>query len=256
MREIQERIKQYYTQGMRYLYLFDDTFILSRDFVQEFCEKFQKNEYHKKLKWTSNVRANLVTDEIMHMMKQAGCYEVRMGVESGNDYILNTVYNRNMTTKQLMNAFRIIKNHEVQLRMDLIYGAPYETREMMEESFQLVQHSGGNRVFFARLYPFPGTKIKEICEKEHLIDKQQGFIKMGMPPVKKTKFASKKEMNQFARKISFWQGQRYREEGIKSKGVQFFWDILLFLLYYKHRYHMEWNQIYRWNIQRYKLGIT
>ena len=42
-------------------------------------------------------------------MKNAGCYEIRMGVESGNNYILNKIYNRNMNKEQLLKAFKIVK---------------------------------------------------------------------------------------------------------------------------------------------------
>ncbi len=34
---------------------------------------------------------------------------------------------------------------------------------------------------------------------------------------------------------------------------KFFWDVLIFLLYYKHKYDLEYNQIYRWNVRNYKL---
>ena len=106
--EIELRMKQFYDKGMKFLYFFDDTFILHKEFVDEFCRKFKKKEFHKKIKWTANVRANLVTNDIIKKMKDAGCYEVRMGVESGNDYIRNDVYNRKMSKEHLNNAFRII----------------------------------------------------------------------------------------------------------------------------------------------------
>jgi radical SAM superfamily enzyme YgiQ (UPF0313 family) len=253
MEEIELRINQYYQNGMRFLYLFDDTFILHKDFVLEFCKKFIEKGYNKKIRWTANVRANLVTDEIIKKMKDAGCYEARMGVESGNDYILNTVYKRNMTKKQLIEAFKIIKSHGMQLRLDFIIGAPYETLEMMQESFDLAKQSDADQVFFAKLYPFPGTVIKEICEKEHSINNIE-FKEKGMPPVNKTKFISQKQLNEFARKIRIWQMQMRFHEGFSMKNIFFLFDVLIFFLYYKPKYDLEHNQMYRWNIQRYKLA--
>ena len=50
---------------MNFLYFFDDTFILNKDFINEFCKKYKKKGFHKKIKWTVNVRANLVTNEII-----------------------------------------------------------------------------------------------------------------------------------------------------------------------------------------------
>lgn len=214
-----------------------------------------KKGFDKRLKWTANVRANLVTDRLVKIMKDAGCYEMRMGVESGNDYILNTVYKRNMSKEQLNNAFRTIQKQGVQLRMDFIIGAPYETINMMRESFELAKQSNGDRISFAKLYPFPGTEIKDFCEKEHVIEKNLHFKEKGMPPVDRTKFTTKRQMKNFTRNILWWQGQRYFNQGFKMRGISFLWDTLAFLLYSKHKYNLDFGQILQWNIQRYKFAI-
>jgi len=251
--EIELRIKQYSKRGFKYLYVFDDTFILYKDFVYELCNKFKEKRFHKYIKWTANVRANLVTDEIIQTMKDAGCYEVRMGVESGSDYIRNTVYKRNMTREQIDNAFKIIKRHSLQLRLDFIFGAPYETFDMMEESFEMARQSDGDKIFFSRLYLFPGTEIREICEKEQVIEENTHFDDKGFQSVDRTKFASRNQIRRFTQKIKRWQTQRYINEGLNMNGFLFIWDVLVFLLYYKPKYDLELNQIFRWNVQRYKL---
>jgi magnesium-protoporphyrin IX monomethyl ester (oxidative) cyclase len=211
--------------------------------------------YHKKIKWSVNVRANLVTNNLIKIMKDAGCYEARMGVESGNNYILNNIYNRKMTREQLIKAFQIIKDNNIQLRLDFIYGAPTETLSMMEESFDLAKQSNADNVFFAKLYPFPGTEIKKLCEKEKIIYKEINFTKKGMPPVEKTKYVTKKQFTEFKKKISKWQAKNYFNEGFQIKGLIFLFDIFLFLVFYKHKYALEMNQLYRWNVRNYKLKI-
>jgi len=251
--EIELRIKQYSKRGFKYLYVFDDTFILYKDFVYELCNKFKEKRFYKYIKWTANVRANLVTDEIMKTMKDAGCYEVRMGVESGSDYIRNTVYKRNMTREQIDNAFKIIKRHGLQLRLDFIVGAPYETLDMMEESFEMAKQSNGDKIFFSRLYLFPGTEIREICEKERVIEENTHFAYKGFQSVNRTKFTSRNQIRRFTQKIKRWQTQRYVNEGFNMNGFLFIWDVLVFLIYYKPKYDLELNQIFRWNVQRYKL---
>jgi radical SAM superfamily enzyme YgiQ (UPF0313 family) len=254
IKEIEIRIDQYSNRGLKFFYFFDDTFISDKKFVLEFCKKYVEKGFHKRFKWTANVRANLVTEEIIKAMKDAGCYEVRMGVESGNDYIRNTVYNRNMSQEDLINSFTIIKKHGLQLRLDFIIGAPYETLDMMEESLELAKQSKGDKIFFARLYPFPGTEIKKICEKEQTIEQNAPLGDKGMPPVDKTKFVSRKQLRKFTKKISMWQMQRYINQGLKFRGLLFIWDISLFLLYYKHKHDLEFNQIYRWNVENYTLN--
>jgi radical SAM superfamily enzyme YgiQ (UPF0313 family) len=239
---------------MKFLYFFDDTFILYKKFVDDFCKLYKQKGFDNKIKWTANVRANLVTENIIKKMKNAGCYEVRMGVESGNDYIRNDIYNRNMSKQELVNAFKIIKNNGLILRLDFIIGAPYETIDMMEETFDFAKKSGGDRIFFARLYPFPGTEIKDVCEKEKMIEINTSLGDRGMPPVNYTKFVTEAQINDLFKRISDWQGKRYFDKGIEMKGFRFLFDIFLFLTFYKYKYRLEMNQIYRWNIQRYLLS--
>lgn len=255
IQEIELRIKQYHKEGFKYLYFFDDTFILDRDFVLEFCKKFKRRGFNKLIKWNVNVRADLVTDEIIKSMKDAGCYEARMGVEAGSDYIRNKVYNKNITKEQIFNAFETIKKYGLQLRLYFIVGAPYETMDMMEESLDLARQSLADAAFFTPLYPLPGTEIKKICEKENTIEKnnERKHHDAGINPVARTNFVSSIQLQKFNQKIKRWQAGKYFQEGIKSNTIFFLWGVLLFLLYFKRKYNLEQNQIFRWNVQKYRL---
>ncbi|UCD14624.1 MAG: radical SAM protein [Thermoplasmatales archaeon] len=251
--EIELRINQ--LKGLKYLYFHDDIFILYEDFVIDFCKKFKDKGFHRILKWNANVRVNLVTDKIIKTMKNAGCYEARMGVESGNDYIRNKVYKRNMTKEQIFNAFQIIKDNGLHLRLYFLVGAPYETVEMLDESFDVAKKSNADLISFTYLLPLPGTEIKEVFEKENLLEyTNSGNFNHVVNPAEKTKFVSGKQMRRFLLKVKIWQIQKYFREGIGMNGLFFLRDILLSLPYYKVKYDLGLKQIYRWTVQRYKLG--
>lgn len=250
LQEIALRITQYYGKGMKYLYFFDDTFICDEHFVREFCKQYKERGYHKLVQWNVNVRANLVTDELIKILKDAGCYQVRMGVETGSEYIRNSIYKRNMTDRQISEAFRIIQKNHLQLRLYFMVGAPYETVDMMNESLRMAQQSNADEIFFGLLYPLPGTHIGDICEREQTIKADHREV---IGPVHHTKFVSHAQLHQFMRKVQRWQITKYLKEGIKLRGPFFFFDCLRFLLYYRRKYDFELNQLFRWNVQRYKL---
>ena len=253
--EIEIRIKQYSSKGMKYLFFYDDTFIMYKKFILEFCEKFIKKGFNKMIKWNANVRANLVTEEIIIAMKNAGCYEVRMGVEAGNDYIRNEVYKRNMSKEQIKNAIKIIKKHSLQLRLQFILGAPYENIDMMEESFEMAKNSDADYVLFPILMPLPATEIKDMCEKEGLIerDRFKNFQDMFLNPVVKTKFASSEQIKKIVKKIRNYQIKKAMKEGFLLGGPIFLFDSLMFLLYYKKKYGLEIDHAFRFTVNKYKL---
>jgi anaerobic magnesium-protoporphyrin IX monomethyl ester cyclase len=250
--EVDLRLKQYLGKGLQYLYFFDDTFVLDKKFVYEFCKRFKEEGFHRLIRWNVNVRANLVTEDLIKTMKDAGCYQVRMGVETGNDYIRNTIYKRDMTNEQIFRAFEIIHRNDVQLRLYFMVGAPDETVEMMEESLKMAQQSNADEIFFNLLYPLPGTQIQHMCEQAHVIERTKSE---NIGPMLQTKFVSKTQVRRFMKKVHHWQIQKYLVDGTTLRGPLFFLDCLFFLLYYKTKNDFESNQLFRWNVQRYKLKV-
>jgi len=255
MEEIDLRIQQYYGKGLRFLYFFDDTFILDKEYILKFCKQFVAKGYHRMVGWNVNVRANLVTDELMEAMKEAGCYQVRMGMESGNEYIRNKVYHRDMTNQQIYDAFSIIHKNGLQLRLYFIVGAPYETVQMMQESLDMAKKSSADEIFFGVLYPLPCTEIQKVCKQEQVIELSgdDDSYQYGTAPVERTKYVSHARLLLFNKKIKHWQMKEYLTDGLKLHGPLFFIDCLSFLLYYRMRYDLEMNQMLRWNVQKYKL---
>ncbi|MFZ5955040.1 MAG: B12-binding domain-containing radical SAM protein [Nanoarchaeota archaeon] len=255
MKEIELRIKQYHSKGLKFLFFYDDTFIMYKDFVKEFCKKFKEKGFDKLVKWNVNVRANLVDEEVIKSMKDAGCYEVRMGVEAGNDYIRNVLYKRNMTKEQIFNAVKIIKDNGLQLRVQFIIGAPYENKEKIEESLNMAKKINPDYALFPILVPLPSTEIKEVCEKEGLIEKNKfkNSHEMFTNPVVKTKYLSNKEIKKIVNKIRIYQMRQYITEGLKLRGPLFIYDSLVFLIYYKRKYDLEIDHAFRFTINKYKL---
>lgn len=254
--EIELRIKQYRDKGMKYLFFYDDIFILNKKFVFDFCKKFKEKGLDKIVRWNANVRANLVTDEIIKEMKDAGCYEVRMGVEAGNDYIRNEVYKKDISKEQIFNAVNTAKKYGIRVRLNFIVGAPYETPEMIKETVDLADKVNADYELFAILMPLPETEMKELCEKEGLIE-QEGFRnshEMYIDPVIRTKYTSRKQIKKIVRNIRIYQIRKYLSRGIRMKGFVFLWDLLAFFVYYRIKYGLEIDNAFRFTINRYYLG--
>ena len=187
-------------------------------------------------------------------MKDAGCYQVRMGVETGNQYIRNTVYNRGMSNEDIFNAVDIIRKNNLQLRLYFMVGAPLETVEMMHESLEMADKLHADEIFFGLLYPLPGTDILKLCEEEQVLEVKSESNLTEIGPIKKTKFASSTQINRFLQQVKRWQMKQYIQDGLKLRGPFFVLDCLRFIFLYKTQYDFEIDQLFRWNVQRYKLN--
>ncbi len=253
--EVGSVIDTYSSRGFKYIYFIDDIFILNKKWVLEFCRKYQERGYDKKTRWTSSVRANLVDKEIIQAMKNAGCYQVGMGIESSDDFIRNKVYKRNMSKSQIMNAVRIIKDAGLQLSTQFIIGAPYETVETMEATLEMAQKINADTIMFSILMPLPGTEIKKLCDSEELVEKSKFKDSQVMysAPVIKSKYATSKQIKTFYNKARNYQIKKYVLEGIKLKKLVFLWDLLVFFFYLKPKYQLEIQNAFKLTVKRYVL---
>ncbi len=77
------------------LWIFDDTFTVSKKRVEEFCHKLIEKKWN--LSWFCEVRVDTVDRELLTLMKKSGCYSIGFGVESGSQRILDEVIGKRIS---------------------------------------------------------------------------------------------------------------------------------------------------------------
>ncbi|MBF0179305.1 MAG: radical SAM protein [Magnetococcales bacterium] len=253
--EVQTAIDRYASRGFKYIYFIDDIFILNRKWTLEFCRQYIARGYHRKIRFTCSVRANLVTEEVIRALKDAGCYQVGMGIEAADDAIRNDVYKRRMSREQIDRAVDIIKRSGLLLSCQFIIGAPFETIEMMEASLELARKIDADTIMFSILMPLPGTEIKDLCVKENLIEKEQLERSQVMysTPVIRSKHATLQEIHALYGRMRRYQIRKYLTRGLQLKGLRFLWDLLVFLVYLKPKYKLEIQNAFKVTVNRYVL---
>lgn len=141
---------------------FDDTFILNRQWMIDFCEAFPR-EINKP--FYCNVRANLIDEEIVEMLQKAGCIRVNMAIETGSEVLRKNVLKKNVTDDELITAFNLFKKAGIKTYAHNMVGIPYETEENILKSIELNKQCNVDDLQCWVFYPYPGTKAREICEK-------------------------------------------------------------------------------------------
>ncbi len=91
--------------------------------------------------WSSHARVNFLTPEIVKLMKMSGCDLLVMGIESGNQTILNNM-DKKITPKQATNAIRALEEYGIDSQSSFIVGYPGETPETFYETVDLIINSG------------------------------------------------------------------------------------------------------------------
>lgn len=148
----------------------DDTFTVKKDRVIQICKLLVEKGLNNRLKWLCNARVNL-DFETMKAMKAAGCHLIIPGIESGAQQILNNI-KKGTTVSQIQSYIANARKAKLMVHACYMVGNRGETRETMEETFQLALKLNTDTAQFYPLLPFPGTEA-------YFWAKENGFIKGG-----------------------------------------------------------------------------
>ncbi len=151
----------------------DDTFILNKKFVMDFCDLLIKEKLD--IAWKCSVKANLVTDEIIKKLKSAGCNLVFMGVEASNDETLKRIH-KGITIEQVKKANKIFKANKMRsIQYFMIF--PWETKEEIDNTISFIKGLYADTTFIGVATPFPGTELHGMCKSKGLLPEEVDWAK-------------------------------------------------------------------------------
>jgi anaerobic magnesium-protoporphyrin IX monomethyl ester cyclase len=158
-RNIVEEMKLLHREAGVDLFLFQDEFFVSgKRHVMNFCRELEKSGLH--IQWKAFGRVNLTDEEMMHAMADCGCVELRFGIESGSDAILQRI-KKGFTAADSLEL--IPKAIDIFPRVDTFYvwGFPFETMDDFNQSlFQMISfRMMGARILPSLLSLLPQTEI-------------------------------------------------------------------------------------------------
>jgi len=141
------------------LFLFQDEFFVSgKAQVMTFCSELALRGLN--VQWKAFGRVNLVDDEMMRAMADGGCVELRFGIESGSDRVLQQI-KKGFTAAETLEV--VPKAVGLFPRVDafFVWGFPFETLEDFHQSlFQMVSFRMlGARILPSLLSLLPQTEI-------------------------------------------------------------------------------------------------
>lgn len=163
LNEIEQLITRY---GTSCLYFSDEAFTLNRKKTLDFLSGYKKR--FKNLPFMCQTRADLLNEEIMESLKEAGCHQINIGVESGNECIRNRILRKGLSNEQIRNAFSLAKRYGIRTQSFNMIGVPGETRENIFETINFNKELEPSRMPCTIFMPFHGTDLGEEYLKNHM----------------------------------------------------------------------------------------
>lgn len=168
---IMEEIELLYNKYMvREIHIVDDTFTLDKKRVYGFCNELIRRNIKITYTFPNGVRLDTLDEPLLIALKKTGCYAMSVGIESGDQKILNDM-KKGLTLELIKDKIDLINKVGIDVNGFFIVGYPTETRQTILRTIKFAKKLNIKRAHFSSFLPLPGTEATEMLKKEGLIDK-------------------------------------------------------------------------------------
>jgi len=143
----------------------DEEFFIDIERGRELLKQFKKLN----ISWEASLRIDSILrmdDAFLELMKQSGCLNLDVGVESGSNRMLKLM-NKKITREETIEANRKLAKSNLSPKFLFMVGLPTETLEDIRESvslaLQLKRENNKVRVSFAIFTPYPGSELHDLA---------------------------------------------------------------------------------------------
>ncbi len=149
-------IRDILAYGYDRLWIADDSFTLDTGYLEGFCRK--KIDEGFAFTWTCLSRVDRLDDDLVGLMKDAGCVRVYLGLESGNDETLRLMGKRT-SVNEGTEAVRLFRQAGIETAGFFIVGYPGETEESINETLALAVSLPLDEISINVPFPLPGSPL-------------------------------------------------------------------------------------------------
>ena len=190
----------------------DDNFTLDKNRAKTICREIIKKSW--KIEWSTpnGIRADTVDEELIRKMKRAGCVRIIVAPESGNQWVVNNLMNKNINLNYVKKVVRWCQKYNLLVDAFFLIGMPGEKGEQIKDTIEYARELrklGVNDCGFSVLVPHRGTEAYKIAVKNGWLrnleaDNLIQGLSLGEPMIE-TPYLSAEEIKQFfkmARKVN------------------------------------------------------
>jgi len=152
--------------GIKEFAFYDDTFTLFKNLVKEFCSIIIEEKID--ITWSCFTRVDYINEELLGLMKQAGCHLILFGVESADEQILQNI-NKKISLEQVQEVVKLARKMGVETRASFMFGNQGETEETIKKTIDFAIKLDPDEAQFNITTPYPGTELFNWAKEKNYI---------------------------------------------------------------------------------------
>jgi anaerobic magnesium-protoporphyrin IX monomethyl ester cyclase len=158
-----DEMAHFVSKGFKEIYFRDETFTASRKRVVDICHLIL--EQGLDVTWICNARIGTLDEELLQLMMRAGCHTIKIGVESGNQKILDRVV-KGIRVEDTVSTFKILNKVGMKSHGHFMLGMPGETMETACDTIEFARKICPTTATFGVCEPYPGTPLYDEVVKK------------------------------------------------------------------------------------------
>ncbi|HEX7343867.1 MAG TPA: radical SAM protein [bacterium] len=165
-RAVEEMLRVKSRYPLKRIFINDDIFILDKEWLGQFLPLYKREV---KLPFFCNVRVNLIDEEKVKMLADAGCALAMFGIESGDEELRRKVLKKNITNEQIYRAAELFHKYGIKIKTTSILGLPDETVEKALKTIKINADIKADFPWCSILQPYPRTELAQMAQEKGLI---------------------------------------------------------------------------------------
>jgi radical SAM superfamily enzyme YgiQ (UPF0313 family) len=156
-----------YDRRRNIVFFYDDNFAANPSRAKALLEAMIKEKF--KFHWTAQVRADIAQDEeLVRLMKKAGCHTLFIGFESVNPRSLEEM-NKRQTVAEISRAIHVLRKHHIHIHGMFVYGFDQDDWQTIKETVKFAKKAKLTSTQFLILTPLPGSELYNKIRSENRI---------------------------------------------------------------------------------------
>ena len=142
--------------GVKRIKFHDSTFTFDKKRVIELCKRMK--EEGLTFKWSCETRADNLDEELLKIMKDAGCILICIGVDSVCYEVLDAI-KRNISLEKIKETFLLAGKIGIRTRAYITFGLPEETEKSVLSTIAFLKETRPNQIMLSLATAYPGTDL-------------------------------------------------------------------------------------------------
>ena len=161
-RAVADELSRLVAMGIDHVHTCDSEFNIPADHALAVCREIVRRGLGGRLRWYAYCAPLPFTAELAGLMRRAGCAGINFGTDSGDDRMLGLL-GRDFRAEDILRTVRLCREAGITVMLDLLIGAPGETRESVVRTVEVMKEANPDRAGVAvgvRVYP--GTELASL----------------------------------------------------------------------------------------------